>query len=72
MDMVEFKGLMKFKFQLSFYGFEWIEYGVLFMGELCEFYEFVENDEVFLIVFWDGLLEIGDIVEIDRKLIEFV
>lgn len=72
MDTAEFKGLMKFKLQPSFHGPERTEYGALFMGELCELHEFVENDEASSIVLWDGSSEIGDIAEIDRKLIEFV
>lgn len=42
------------------------------MGELCRLDDFVENDEASSIILWDGTSEIGDIAEIDRKLIEFV
>ena len=72
MDTAEFKGLMKFKLQPSFHGPERTEYGALFMGELSQLHDFVENDEASSIILWDGTSEIGDIAEIDRKLIEFV
>lgn len=72
LDTAEFKGLMKFRLQPSFHGPERIEYGALFMGELCQLDDFVENDEASSIILWDGTSEIGDIAEIDRKLIEFV
>ncbi|WP_256974955.1 hypothetical protein [Paenibacillus amylolyticus] len=42
------------------------------MGEQCQLDDFVENDEASSIILWDGTSEIGDIAEIDRKLIEFV
>ncbi|MDQ0903491.1 MULTISPECIES: NUDIX domain-containing protein [unclassified Paenibacillus] len=71
-NMVEFKGLMKFRLQPSFHGPERTEYGALFMGELCLLEDFVENDEASSIILWDGTSEIGDIAEIDRKLIEFI
>ncbi|WP_413407654.1 hypothetical protein [Paenibacillus amylolyticus] len=63
---------MKFRLQPSFHGPERTEYGALFMGELCQLDDFVENDEASSIILWDGTSEIGDIAEIDRKLIEFV
>lgn len=72
LDTAEFKGLMKFRLQPSFHGPERTEYGALFMGELCRLEDFVENDEASSIILWDGTSEIGDIAEIDRKLIEFV
>ncbi|WP_338706797.1 NUDIX hydrolase [Paenibacillus amylolyticus] len=72
MDTTEFKGLMKFRLQPSFHGPERTEYGALFMGELCQLDDFVENDEASSIILWDGTSEIGDIAEIDKKLIEFV
>ncbi|MEK3704059.1 NUDIX domain-containing protein [Paenibacillus sp. FSL R7-0198] len=72
LDTAEFKGLMKFRLQPSFHGPERTEYGALFMGELCRLDDFVENDEASSIILWDGTSEIGDIAEIDRKLIEFV
>ncbi|MDR6718405.1 NUDIX domain-containing protein [Paenibacillus sp. 2003] len=72
LDTAEFKGLMKFRLQPSFHGPERIEYGALFMGELCQLDDFAENDEASSIILWDGTSEIGDIAEIDKKLIEFV
>ncbi|WP_167483673.1 NUDIX domain-containing protein [Paenibacillus xylanexedens] len=61
LDTAEFKGLMKFRLQPSFHGPERIEYGALFMGELCRLDDFVENDEASSIILWDGTSEIGDI-----------
>ncbi|WP_315792426.1 NUDIX domain-containing protein [Paenibacillus sp. BIC5C1] len=71
-DTAEFKGLMKFRLQPSFHGPERTEYGALFVGELYQLDDFVENDEASSIILWDGISEIGDVAEIDRKLIEFV
>lgn len=68
----EIKGLMKFRLQPSFHEPERIEYGALFMGELNQLDDFVESDETSSIIFWDGTTEIGDIAEIDMKLIELV
>ncbi|WP_164545596.1 NUDIX domain-containing protein [Paenibacillus albus] len=66
-----FKGLMKFDLQPSFHGPERTEYGALFYAELGAPRDFVENDEAAKIIWWDGRSEIGDIDEIDRKLLEF-
>ncbi|GGG59252.1 NUDIX domain-containing protein [Paenibacillus radicis (ex Gao et al. 2016)] len=68
---VSFKGLMKFRLQPSFHGPERTEYGALFAGRLNQLNDFVENEEAKAIILWDGILEIGEIAEIDRKLIEF-
>ena len=70
-DDVDFKGLMKFRLQPSFHGPERTEYGVLYSGQLSRLEGFVENDEAMSIILWDGVLEIGAIAEIDKKLIEF-
>ncbi|GIP41222.1 DNA mismatch repair protein MutT [Paenibacillus sp. J31TS4] len=70
-DEVAFKGLMKFRLQPSFHGPERTEYGVLFSGQLCQLDDFVENDEARAIILWDGISKIGQIDEIDKKLIEF-
>ncbi|MGC5773857.1 hypothetical protein [Paenibacillus pabuli] len=71
-DTAEFKGLMKFRLQPSFHGPERTEYGALFMSELDQLDGFVENDEASSIILWDGTSEIGQIAEIDRKLVDFV
>ncbi|WP_042162174.1 NUDIX domain-containing protein [Paenibacillus gorillae] len=68
---VSFKGLMKFRLQPSFHGPERTEYGALFAGRLNQLDDFVENEEAKAIILWDGILDIGEIAEIDRKLIEF-
>lgn len=68
---VEFKGLMKFRLQPSFHGPERTEYGALFSGQIYQLDDFVENEEAKSITLWDGVSEIGDIAEIDKKLIEF-
>lgn len=68
---VEFKGLMKFELQPDFHGPKRFEYGALFAGELDIVVDFVENDEAEKIIFWDGFSDIGQIEEIDKKIIEF-
>ncbi|QHW31726.1 NUDIX domain-containing protein [Paenibacillus rhizovicinus] len=68
---VDFKGVMKFRLQPSYHGPERTEYGVLFAGRLSRLDDFIENDEASSIVLWDGISDIGDIAEIDKKLIEF-
>lgn len=71
-EKVEFRGLMKFDLQPSYHGPKRVEYGALFYGELDTLSEFMENDEAGKIILWDGSSDIGEIEEIDRKLIEFV
>jgi 8-oxo-dGTP diphosphatase len=70
-DEVSFKGLMKFRLQPSFHGPERTEYGALFSGQLRHLDDFVENEEARSIILWDGTSDIGQIEEIDKKLIEF-
>ncbi|CAN7742615.1 NUDIX domain-containing protein [Paenibacillus sp. LjRoot56] len=70
-DEVDFKGLMKFRLKPSFHGPERTEFGALFSGKLCQLDDFVENDEARAIILWDGTSNIGQIEEIDKKLIEF-
>ncbi|SFM30739.1 8-oxo-dGTP diphosphatase [Paenibacillus sp. 1_12] len=69
---VEFKGLMKFRLQPSFHGPERTEYGALFSGQLSFINDFIENEEAKSIILWDGTSNIGEIAEIDKKLIEFI
>lgn len=71
LNYINFKGLMKFRLQPSFYGPERTEYGALFSGQLSQLDDFVENDEAKSIILWDGSSAIGQIAEIDKKLIEF-
>ncbi|MHA7966346.1 NUDIX domain-containing protein [Paenibacillus sp. CAU 1782] len=68
---VHFQGLMKFRLQPSFHGPERTEYGALFSGELSRLDVFIENEEARSIILWDGVSDIGQIAEIDKKLIEF-
>lgn len=68
---IHFKGLMKFRLRPSFHGPERTEYGALFSGELSRLDEFFENEEARSIMLWDGISDIGQIAEIDKKLIEF-
>ncbi|MNY60902.1 hypothetical protein D3C86_1975180 [compost metagenome] len=62
---------MKFRLQPSFHGPERTEYEALFSGQLSQLDDFVENDEAKSIILWDGSSDIGQIAEIDKKLIEF-
>lgn len=62
---------MKFRLQPSFHGPERTEYGALFTGQLNQLDDFVENDEARSIILWDGTSDIGQIEEIDKKLIEY-
>ncbi|MFF2483777.1 NUDIX domain-containing protein [Paenibacillus sp. NPDC058071] len=70
-EEIDFKGLMKFRLQPSFHGPERTEYGALFSGKRSQLDDFVENDEASSIILWDGIADIGQIEEIDKKLIEF-
>ncbi|KRE92121.1 hypothetical protein ASG89_33715 [Paenibacillus sp. Soil766] len=69
---VDFKGLLKFRLQPSFHGPERTEYGALFSGQLSQLDDFIENDEAKSIILWDGSTDIGQIAEIDKKLLEFI
>ncbi|MCM3781922.1 NUDIX hydrolase [Neobacillus mesonae] len=70
-DNVNFEGLMKFRLQPSYHGPERTEYGALFSCQLSQLNAFIENEEAESIILWDGVSDIGEIAEIDRKLIEF-
>ncbi|MDR6552596.1 NUDIX domain-containing protein [Paenibacillus qinlingensis] len=71
LEEVDFKGLMKFRLKPSFHGPERTEFGALFSGQLCQLDDFIENEEARAIILWDGSSHIGQIGEIDKKLIEF-
>jgi len=68
---VEFVGVMKFDLMPT----RWnktnhLEYGTLFRAHLRARTDFVPNSEVSEICFWNGTDEIGEIDEIDQKLIQ--
>ena len=64
---LKFRGMMKFRLKPD----GRIEYGMLYSGELLEFKDFQENDEIREIVLWDEKTDIGYINEVDIKLLDF-
>jgi len=65
-EIIEFKGLMKFKFKNNK-----TEYGGLFKAFIKQERQFLDNKETNKIIFWNGIDDIGYIDEIDKKLLEY-
>ena len=58
---------MKFKLKPD----DKIEYGALYSGEIKEMSPFKKNEEAEKMIAWDMSTDIGEIDEIDKKLLEY-
>ncbi|GEM47549.1 NUDIX domain-containing protein [Deinococcus cellulosilyticus] len=64
---LHFAGIMKFQLQPD----GRIEHGALFLADIQQLKPFTPNEEASKIHFWDRLEDIGDVDEIDQKLLDF-
>ncbi|MBN2581991.1 MAG: NUDIX hydrolase [Planctomycetes bacterium] len=65
-DNAEFRGLMKFKLRPD----DRLEYGALYYARLEHRQRFTPNAEADRMVFWDLMTDIGNVAEIDRRLVD--